>query len=406
MATSAGSRWPVVLGYGALCGATQLLWLALAPVTTAAAAHYGVSDGAVGWLAQVFPLVYVVLALPAGAVLDRWPRGGLAAGALLTALAGALRLAGDGYPALLASSVVAAVAQPVVLNAVNQVVGGNLVERHRPVGIALCSAGTFLGMIVALALGAGLPAPAQVPALVRIGAVVALVAGAGTLLLVTRPAPFPPAALAGSTSWGHSLRATWAHPRIRLLSAIVFLGFGVFIALTTWLQVLLAPAGVDGGGSGVLLLTMIVVGIAAAVALPPVVARHGRQSGALQVVGAVTGAGCVLLAVHPGLVTGFLALAPIGAALLPALPIVLEITERADRRFAATGAALIWTAGNAGGLVLALIAQFLLGRPAAVFLLLAVAILAALPLARRLGRAPLPAATAGTPASGPDPATP
>jgi predicted MFS family arabinose efflux permease len=405
MVSSAGSRWPVVLGYGVLCGATQLLWLALAPVTTAAAAHYRVSDGAVGWLAQVFPLVYVVLAVPVGAVLDRWPRGGLAAGALLVALAGGLRLVGDGYPVLLASSVVAAMAQPVVLNAVNQVVGGYLLDRHRPTGIALCSAGTFLGMIVALGLGAVLSAPTQVHTLVVVEAAVAVLAGAGTLLLVTRPAPFRPAGWAGSFQpWGVSLRQTWAQPRIRLLSAIVFFGFGVFIALTTWLQVLLAPAGVDDGGSGVLLLTMLLVGIAGAVLLPPVVARQGRQSGALQVVGAVTCAGCLLLAVHPGLVTGFLALAPVGAALLPALPIVLELTERADRRFAATAAALIWTAGNAGGLVIALIAQFLLDRPAVVFLLLATVILVAVPLARRIGRAPLPAAAEGVTA-GPDPAT-
>jgi hypothetical protein len=122
------------------------------------------------------------------------------------------------------------------------------------------------------------------------------------------------------------------------------------------------------------------------------------------VVGAVTCAGCLLLAVHPGLVTGFLALAPVGAALLPALPIVLELTERADRRFAATAAALIWTAGNAGGLVIALVAQFLLDRPAVVFLLLATVILVAVPLARRIGRAPLPAAAEGVTA-GPDPAT-
>ncbi|GDY32745.1 MFS transporter [Gandjariella thermophila] len=396
MVTSAGSRWAVVLGYGALCGATQLLWLALAPVTTAAAAHYRVSDAAVGWLAQVFPLVYVGLALPVGAVLDRWPRGGLAVGALLTALAGAIRLAGDGYPVVLASAVVGAVAQPVVLNAVNQVVGGYLVARHRPAGIALCSAGTFLGMIVALGLGAALPAPAQVHTLAALGAAVALLSGAGTVLLVARPAPFRPASpgapgTAGA-SWGSSLRETWAQPRIRLLSAIVFVGFGVFIALTTWLQVLLAPAGVDGGGSGLLLLTMILVGIAGAVALPPLVARKGRQSGTLQAAGTVTAAGCVLLAVHPGLATGFLALAPIGAALLPALPIVLELTERVDRRFAATAAALIWTAGNAGGLLIALAAQFLLDRPRVVFLVLAAVILGAVPLARRIGRVPSPVA--------------
>jgi hypothetical protein len=51
-------------------------------VTTVAAARYGVSESAIGWLAQVFPLIYVVLAIPCGLILDRWFRAGLIAGAV------------------------------------------------------------------------------------------------------------------------------------------------------------------------------------------------------------------------------------------------------------------------------------------------------------------------------------
>jgi predicted MFS family arabinose efflux permease len=74
-----------VASYSAVAGASQLLWLTYAPVTTAAAHHYGVSVTAIGWLANVFPLLYVVLAVPAGLALDRWPRPALAIGAALYA---------------------------------------------------------------------------------------------------------------------------------------------------------------------------------------------------------------------------------------------------------------------------------------------------------------------------------
>ena len=43
-----------------------MLWLTFAPIDTDVARDFGVSKNAVGWLAQVFPLLYVVLALPAG----------------------------------------------------------------------------------------------------------------------------------------------------------------------------------------------------------------------------------------------------------------------------------------------------------------------------------------------------
>ena len=91
------SRWSVIAAFALVGAATQILWLSFAGVTTVAAARYGVSETAISWLAQVFPLLYVVLAIPAGLVLDRWFRAGLAAGAVLTAAGACLRLAGDGY---------------------------------------------------------------------------------------------------------------------------------------------------------------------------------------------------------------------------------------------------------------------------------------------------------------------
>ncbi len=90
------SRWAVLAGYSLLAACTQLLWLSFAPITTQAHQALGVSEGAVGDLAAIFPLLYVVLALPAGRWLDLRFRRALSAGALLTAGGALLRLAGPG----------------------------------------------------------------------------------------------------------------------------------------------------------------------------------------------------------------------------------------------------------------------------------------------------------------------
>ena len=82
----------VIAAYAALAAATQMLWLTYAPITTGAAHHYGVSESAIGWLSELFPLLYVVLALPAGVALDRWFRPALMVGAVLTAIGGVVRL--------------------------------------------------------------------------------------------------------------------------------------------------------------------------------------------------------------------------------------------------------------------------------------------------------------------------
>ena len=62
----AANRWQVIAAYGMVCAATQVLWLSYAAITTSTAKYYGVSVGAVGWLAEIFPLLYVLLAIPAG----------------------------------------------------------------------------------------------------------------------------------------------------------------------------------------------------------------------------------------------------------------------------------------------------------------------------------------------------
>src|SRR5215510_10409964 len=88
------NRWVILAGYALLTACTQLLWLAYAPITTQTHRVMGVSSGAVGDLAIIFPLVYVILALPAGRWLDARFGQALGLGAVLTAGGGLLRLAG------------------------------------------------------------------------------------------------------------------------------------------------------------------------------------------------------------------------------------------------------------------------------------------------------------------------
>ena len=146
----------MVAAYAAVAAANQLLWLTYAPITTDAAAYFGVSESAVGWLSQVFPLLYVLLALPAGLALDRWFRPALLTGAWLTALGGAVRLTSDTFAVALCGQIVIAVAQPLILNAVTKVAVVALPERSRASGISLGSAGIFTGTALALPLGPAL----------------------------------------------------------------------------------------------------------------------------------------------------------------------------------------------------------------------------------------------------------
>jgi predicted MFS family arabinose efflux permease len=373
------SRWSMIAVFALLGAVTQVLWVTYAPVTDAASRYYDVGDGAIGWLANVFPLLYVLLAIPAGIVLDRWFRGGLAAGALLVAAGALIRITGDGYASALAGQLVVAVAQPLVLNAITGVAGRYLTERDRPTGIAVGAASTFAGLIIGFGLGAVFVD--DLPNLLLVQAGLAVLAAVAMLAALRIPAEYEMAPAPAGT-----LRVAWGDPFIRRLCALVFVPFGVFVALSTFTQPLLEPAGVSEETAGLILIANVVAGVVGCAVVPIWANRRGRELAVLTTSLLVTTVSCVVLALVPGTVTGFVALTLIGFGLLPALPIVLELSERRAGGSESTAAGLMWLTGNLGGLVVAAVVGVLVDDPLPAFLLLAVLSLLTLPLLRLFSR--------------------
>ena len=74
--------------------------------------------------------------------------------------------------------------------------------------------------------------------------------------------------------------------------------------------------------------------------------------------------GCVALGLAPWIGVRAGVIAVMGLFLLPALPIVLAAAERLAGPAAGTAGAIVWMAGNLGGLVVALMVQILVHHPA------------------------------------------
>ncbi len=290
---AATDRWSVIATYALVGAANQMLWLTFTPITTPAAHHYGVSVNDIGWLAEIFPLLYVVLAVPAASLLDRWFRPVLAAGAVLTAAGGVLRLGGDTFAWALAGQVLIAIAQPFILNAVTGLASAYLGERTRPVGIAIGSAGIFLGMLLSLVLGSAIGG-SHIHTLLVIDAVFAVVT---TLAMLVVFVLSPGMKVSGDVTGLFGLNTVWREPGIRRLALISFIGFGLFIALTTWLQTLLKPAGISASTAGWILVGAVVAGVAGSVILPTAVIRARKDGLLFRAAGLATCFACVLFAV-------------------------------------------------------------------------------------------------------------
>ncbi|WP_231706893.1 MFS transporter [Tsukamurella sputi] len=377
------SRWLVIIAFGLLVAATQVLVVNYAPVTNDAARHFGVSVASVGWLSQVFPLVFFLLAIPAGLALDRWFRRALVLGAMLTAAGAFVRLVADDYTWTMVGQVIAAVGQPFILNAIPRLAVAYLAAKDRTTGIALASAATFLGMVVGYLLGAFLPGVTHVHTITLVSALIAMDAAGALVLAVHFFKPLGGDEAVPSTGGLRAFRSALRNRYLRRLCAVVAIPMGTFLALATYVQPLLEPAGISESSAGLILSFTMIAGVVGSAIVPVWAERHRSEVKVMAVGIVITAGACLHLALVPSTAMAYVTLIGVGFVLLPALPIVLSLSERHAVDAESTAAGLIWMAGNLGGVIVATVISLLVGHPAIAFLALAGATALALPALRR-----------------------
>lgn len=374
------NRWSVLAGYGLLAASTQLLWLSYAFISVQAHRVMGASVGAIGDLAGIFPLLYVVLALPFGRWLDTNFARALGTGAALTGIGGLLRLAGPrSFGWALAGQVVIAVGQPLVLNAITKVAAHYFPHSERTVAISAGSVSLYAGILLAAVSARPLFDAGGLGLLLGVQGALAAAAAAWMLLALRTPPAYPAdPSVAVSLGWLRRDRFIW------VLGGLLFVGMGIFNALATWLDAILSHFG-HGSASGQVFAILTVAGILGAAVLPQTAARRDRRRTMLQVTVAVTAIVFGVIALWHDVVVIGVALAIEGLVLLAALPIALDWSELhtgPERAGSAVGFLLL--AGNLGGVVLLLVVQGVIGNPYASLGVLAAAALAGLALSARL----------------------
>jgi MFS family permease len=115
-------RWVILAVYMYMAALTQLYWLNFASIDTFIEEHLGIAASGIQWLTVVFPLIQVLLTLPAGLIIDRKGfKYGVGIGALFTGIFSILRLVNPGsFTILLVSQIGISIGQPFVLNGVTK----------------------------------------------------------------------------------------------------------------------------------------------------------------------------------------------------------------------------------------------------------------------------------------------
>jgi len=376
------SRWVVLASYALLVACTQLLWLTFAAVDTRSAAVMHVDVGTVGDLAAVFPFVYIVLALPTGRWLDMRFNQALATGAILTGAGAVLRLASpDSFGLQMAGQLVIAAGQPLVLNSVTKVAARYFPVTERPTAISVGTAALFVGILAAVLMAGPVFDAGGLRLLLAVQAGPAVLIAVFALLAFRSTPSFPDdPSVAVSLRWLTGDHFMWT------LAALLFIGMGIYNAVATWLQPILAHFG-EGDAAGNLIAVLTFAGVIGAAVLPPIIARRDQRRAMLIAALAVAALAFVAIAAVHNPVWLAVWLFGAGFVLLAALPVMLDwsdIHAGPERQGGAVG--FLMMAGNLGGLVLVLVIQPVINNAYLALGVLAVIPLIGIPIATRLPR--------------------
>ena len=352
----------MLVAFTLVAGVSQMLWLNYAPVLGAIEAGYHVSELVASTLILVFPALYVVLSLPAGALVDR--RGYrivVGGGAVAQAAFACLRLADGSFATLLVAQLGIAAAQPFVVNGVSKLVSDWFPAEQGAIATGIATMGMFVGMAGAMAATPPLVASLGMRGAMTVFAAIAIAAGALFVAVCRERTPATGPAAAGR------IRDLVTRDLL-LVFGISFLGLGYFNGLTTWLEELVAPNGLDAVAAGVLGGVLIVAGIVGAAVVPALSDRLHRRKPfvlacaaiALGLTVPICSARSYPLVLALGAVLGF--------CFLPAYALLLEMSvELAGAAAAGLATGLLMLTGNAGAVVVVVLVP--LARPHGALLL-------------------------------------
>jgi MFS family permease len=272
-------RWIVLLVYCFIQAEMQMLWISFAPITGEAARFYQVDPLQVGLLAMSFMIVYLFISFPASWTIDTFGiRKGVGFGVILTGIFGLTRgLFGSSYGFVLLSTIGLAVAQPFILNSITSLSAKWFPLEQRATAAGMAVMAQFVGIVIGMAATPFLAIKFGIPGMLKIyGAI----AGAGAIcfFLFIKPAPpTPPGEVPDRAFFLEGLKHIFKIRVMIILVTIFFVGLGVFNAITTWIEQMIAPRGFNIIQAGTLGAVMMISGIIGCFIVPPLSDKYRRR---------------------------------------------------------------------------------------------------------------------------------
>jgi MFS family permease len=360
-------RWVVLAVYMYISALTQLYWLNFAAIDTFIEERFAITASTVMWFTLVFPLVQVLLSMPAGMLIDKKGfKYGVSIGALFTGVFAMLRLVNtDSFTILLISQIGIAIGQPFVLNGVTKLVVTWFPQKEEATAVGLGSLALLVGMMVGLG---------ATPALVQFLGfkTMLLIYGAlgllGILLFfsLVKPHPAtPPREIEVQqeiTGW-QGIKHILKMRDFVILGFVALIGIGVFNGLATWLEKILNELHqIPMTDAGIISAVLILSGILGCIIIPLFSDKIMRRKPFLLLASAIGTVCIIALMMVKGYALNLVNGIFLGFFLISALPIMLTMSaEITGARFAGISVGYLQLLGNAAAVAIVPIMESMRG---------------------------------------------
>jgi len=360
-------RWVILAVYMYVAALTQLYWLNFAAIETFIEERLSIPASSVMWFTLVFPLVQVLLTLPAGLIIDRKGfKYGVGIGALFTGIFAMLRLVSpDSFTILLISQIGISIGQPFVLNGVTKLAVTWFPQKEEATAVGLGSLALFVGMMVALGVTPALVQSLSFETMLLVYGAIGLL---GIVLFFTLVKSKPETApreteeqteVVGWQGIKHILKIR----DFVILGFIALIGIGVFNGLATWLEKILNEMHqITMTDAGTISAILILSGMLGCIIIPIISDKIMKRKPFLIAASAVGTLGILALMVSKSYSLNMLNGIVLGFFLISALPIMLTMsTEITGSRYAGISVGWLQLLGNAAAVVIVPIMESIRG---------------------------------------------
>ncbi len=360
-------RWVILVVYMYVAALTQMYWLNFAAIDTYLEANLNISAMSVGLLTLVFPLVQVLLTMPAGIVIDKKGfKYGVGIGALFTGVFAMLRLVNpDSYAILLISQIGISIGQPFVLNGITKLAVTWFPQKEEATAVGLGSLALFIGMMVALGATPVLVETLGFQTMLLIYGILGI-AGAALFYILVRPRPKTPPREAEEeeeiSNWEGIKRILKIRDFV-ILGFIALIGIGVFNGLATWLEKILNELHqISMTDAGTIAAILILSGMLGCIIIPMVSDKIMKRKPFLLLASSVGAVSVIALMIAKGYALNMVNGIILGFFLISALPIMLTMSaEITGARFAGISVGYLQLLGNAAAVAIVPIMEVLRG---------------------------------------------